>query len=129
MTPQKQIEPDIQVDKNTTETAPGNGSQEVSGNDTTMYTTKPMSPELKQGQTAKAERRDQDNSKATTDHKILIENVNFYYGKSHALHDISLKIPSNKVTAFIGPSGCGKSTLLRALNRMHDLIPKARLEG
>jgi phosphate transport system ATP-binding protein len=48
---------------------------------------------------------------------IEVENLDFYYGSSHALQDISLKIPANRVTAFIGPSGCGKSTLLRCFNR------------
>ena len=51
--------------------------------------------------------------------------LNFYYGKFHALKDINLEIPENKVTAFIGPSGCGKSTLLRAFNRMFELYPGA----
>jgi phosphate transport system ATP-binding protein len=62
-------------------------------------------------------------------HKMRIDSVDFYYGKHHALHNISLGVQPNQVTAFIGPSGCGKSTLLRALNRMHDLLPKTRLEG
>jgi phosphate transport system ATP-binding protein len=61
--------------------------------------------------------------------KIAIEDVNFYYGNVRALHNISLAIPPNRVTAFIGPSGCGKSTLLRALNRMNDVIVGARVEG
>ncbi len=60
---------------------------------------------------------------------IITENVNFYYGKHRALHDVSLSFPSNKVTALIGPSGCGKSTFLRCLNRMNDLIPGTRVEG
>ena len=61
--------------------------------------------------------------------KIKIKNLDFYYGNVQALHDISLDIYSNQVTAFIGPSGCGKSTLLRCLNRMNDLIPISRVEG
>ena len=61
--------------------------------------------------------------------KIKIKNLDFYYGDFKALHDISLDIYSNQVTAFIGPSGCGKSTLLRCLNRMNDLIPISRVEG
>src|SRR4051812_19270833 len=61
--------------------------------------------------------------------KIDVSGVNFYYGAHRVLHDISLKIEPNQVTAFIGPSGCGKSTFLRALNRMNDIIPGARLEG
>ncbi|MDB4474267.1 phosphate ABC transporter ATP-binding protein PstB [Opitutaceae bacterium] len=59
---------------------------------------------------------------------IDIENLDFFYGDTQALHDISLKIPEKEVTAFIGPSGCGKSTLLRCLNRMNDLIDVARVE-
>ncbi len=61
--------------------------------------------------------------------KIKIKNLDFYYGDFKALHDISLDIYANQVTAFIGPSGCGKSTLLRCLNRMNDLIPISRVEG
>lgn len=61
--------------------------------------------------------------------KIAIKNLNFYYGKFHALKNISLDIPEKKVMAFIGPSGCGKSTLLRTLNRMYGLYPNQRAEG
>lgn len=61
--------------------------------------------------------------------KLMLRNVNFYYGNFHALKNISLNIPQNKVTAFIGPSGCGKSTLLRTLNQMHALYPGQRIEG
>jgi phosphate transport system ATP-binding protein len=58
---------------------------------------------------------------------IEIDDVDFCYGASKALHDISLNIQEKQVTAFIGPSGCGKSTLLRCLNRMNDLIDGARV--
>jgi phosphate transport system ATP-binding protein len=61
--------------------------------------------------------------------KIKIKDLNFYYGDFKALHDISMDIYENQVTAFIGPSGCGKSTLLRCLNRMNDLISISRVEG
>ncbi len=61
--------------------------------------------------------------------KISVSNLNFYYGRTQALQDISLDIPEKQVTAFIGPSGCGKSTFLRTLNRMNDIIPYARVEG
>ena len=61
--------------------------------------------------------------------KIQAEGLNFYYGATRALDDISLRIHSNIVTAFIGPSGCGKSTFLRTLNRMNDIIPGTRAEG
>jgi len=60
---------------------------------------------------------------------IDIHNVNFFYGKTKALTDISMSFQKNKVTALIGPSGCGKSTLLRLLNRMNDLIDGTRVEG
>jgi len=61
--------------------------------------------------------------------KIAVKNLNFYYGKFHALKGINLNIPEGKVTAFIGPSGCGKSTLLRVFNRMFELYPEQRAEG
>ena len=61
--------------------------------------------------------------------KISVRNLDFYYGKFHALRDISLEIAEKKVTAFIGPSGCGKSTLLRTFNRMYELYPEQRAEG
>ena len=61
--------------------------------------------------------------------KIAVNNLNFYYGKFHALKNINLQIPEKKVTAFIGPSGCGKSTLLRVFNRMFELYPEQRAEG
>ncbi len=61
--------------------------------------------------------------------KISVRNLNFFYGKFHALKGINLEIPEGKVTAFIGPSGCGKSTLLRVFNRMFELYPEQRAEG
>ena len=61
--------------------------------------------------------------------KISVKNLNFYYGKFHALKNINMEIPENQVTAFIGPSGCGKSTLLRTFNRMFELYPEQRAEG
>jgi phosphate transport system ATP-binding protein len=61
--------------------------------------------------------------------KIAVKNLNFYYGQFHALKNINLELPENKVTAFIGPSGCGKSTLLRTFNRMFELYPDQRAEG
>jgi phosphate transport system ATP-binding protein len=61
--------------------------------------------------------------------KVGVNNLSFYYGDKRALEDISIDLRANVVTAFIGPSGCGKSTFLRTLNRMNDLIPKARVEG
>lgn len=61
--------------------------------------------------------------------KIKIEKVNLYYGKFHALKDIDLDLPENRISAFIGPSGCGKSTLLKSLNRMNDLIEGCSITG
>jgi phosphate transport system ATP-binding protein len=61
--------------------------------------------------------------------KIKIQDLNFFYGKFHALKAINLEIPEKRVTAFIGPSGCGKSTLLRVLNRMFELYPEQRAQG
>ena len=66
---------------------------------------------------------------APNEAKITVRDLNFYYGKYHALKGINLDIPANKVTAFIGPSGCGKSTLLRTFNRMFELYPEQRAEG
>jgi phosphate transport system ATP-binding protein len=60
---------------------------------------------------------------------IKLSNVNFYYGQSRALTDITMNFRKNKVSALIGPSGCGKSTLLRLLNRMNDLIDGTKVEG
>jgi len=60
---------------------------------------------------------------------IETKNINFYYGNFHALKNISMKMETNTVTAFIGPSGCGKSTFLRLFNRMNDLIDDTKLEG
>jgi phosphate transport system ATP-binding protein len=68
-------------------------------------------------------------STQTLQAKISAKNMNFYYGKFHALKDINIDIPASQVTAFIGPSGCGKSTLLRTFNRMYELYPKQRVEG
>lgn len=61
--------------------------------------------------------------------KVAVSGLDFFYGESQALHNISIEIPSQRVTAFIGPSGCGKSTFLRTLNRMNDLIEGARCTG
>ena len=61
--------------------------------------------------------------------KVKVINLNFYYGNTQALYDISIDIPAKQVTALIGPSGCGKSTFLRTLNRMNDTIDGTRVEG
>ena len=61
--------------------------------------------------------------------KILVRDLDFYYGDHKVLHSINVEIQSGLVTALIGPSGCGKSTFLRTLNRMNDIIPHARCSG
>lgn len=61
--------------------------------------------------------------------KFTIEDMNLYYGKFHALKNVSLNMQENKITAFIGPSGCGKSTLLKSLNRMNDLVEGCKITG
>ena len=61
--------------------------------------------------------------------KIRVRGLNFFYGQLQALQDINLDVEANKFTALIGPSGCGKSTFLRSLNRMHETVRHARLEG
>ena len=58
-----------------------------------------------------------------------VKNLSIWYGEKRAIENVSLDVASNAVTAIIGPSGCGKSTFLRALNRMHELVPKTRMEG
>ena len=60
---------------------------------------------------------------------IEVENLNAWYGTTHTLQDINLKVPANNATALIGPSGCGKSTFVRCLNRMHETNPIARATG
>ena len=61
--------------------------------------------------------------------RMRVEGLSVYYGKTQAVKDVTLSIMTRKVTAIIGPSGCGKSTFLRCLNRMHEVIPGARVEG
>ena len=61
--------------------------------------------------------------------RIEVNDLNVYYGKFKAVEDVTLTIEPRTVTAFIGPSGCGKSTFIRTLNRMHEVIPGARVEG
>ncbi|WP_309070083.1 phosphate ABC transporter ATP-binding protein PstB [Arthrobacter sp.] len=61
--------------------------------------------------------------------RIDVKDLNVYYSKFLAVEDVNISIEARSVTAFIGPSGCGKSTFLRTLNRMHEVIPGARVEG
>ncbi len=61
--------------------------------------------------------------------RLDVKDLNLFYGKFHAVADVTLGVPPRSVTALIGPSGCGKSTVLRSLNRMHEVIPGARVDG
>ena len=61
--------------------------------------------------------------------KMQTINLNAFFGQKQALKDVNLNIRANAVTAIIGPSGCGKSTLIRCLNRMHELVPNAKMAG
>ncbi|MDR0880331.1 MAG: phosphate ABC transporter ATP-binding protein PstB [Clostridioides sp.] len=61
--------------------------------------------------------------------KISVRNLNLFYGEKHALKDVNIDMPGNRVIALIGPSGCGKSTFLRTLNRMNDLIEGVTIKG
>ncbi len=65
----------------------------------------------------------------TSRKSFVVKDLNVYYGHKHAIKDLNIEIPKNKVIAFIGPSGCGKSTFLRSLNRINDEIPSFRAEG
>ncbi len=60
---------------------------------------------------------------------LTVKELNFYYGNSQVLRDVNIEIPCNEVTAIIGPSGCGKSSFLKALNRLYEIIPGARVSG
>ena len=60
---------------------------------------------------------------------ISVSGLNAWFGENHVLRNISLRVPANGVTAVIGPSGCGKSTFIRCINRMHEVVPGARVEG
>ena len=65
------------------------------------------------------------------DERTIIDakHLNLYYGDNHALKDINIDIPANRITALIGPSGCGKSTFLKTLNRMNDLVEGVKIDG
>src|SRR5659263_719055 len=61
--------------------------------------------------------------------KITVNNLNAWFGTKQVLHDINIGIEKNRIIAIIGPSGCGKSTFIRCLNRMHEVVPKAKASG
>ncbi len=75
--------------------------------------------------------REIQNIKTPTEGETLIdvEHMNLWYGDNHAIKDVSIAIPQNRITALIGPSGCGKSTFLKSLNRMNDLVEGVKIEG
>src|SRR5438552_894994 len=62
-------------------------------------------------------------------HGIQTDKVNCWFGQKHVVHQISMKMKPRQVTAIIGPSGCGKSTFIRCINRMHEVVPEARMDG
>jgi len=62
-------------------------------------------------------------------HGLEAKKVNCWFGTKHVLRDITMSIKPRQVTAIIGPSGCGKSTFIRCINRMHEVVPEARMEG
>ncbi len=68
-------------------------------------------------------------TRSVTSTKVSANKVNVYYGDTHALHDVTLDVYSQQITALIGPSGCGKSTFLRCLNRMNDVVDGCRVSG
>jgi phosphate transport system ATP-binding protein len=68
-------------------------------------------------------------TEASPQPKVEVQHLNVWFAKNNAVKDTSLKVEAHTVLAVIGPSGCGKSTFLRALNRMHDLVPAARVTG
>ena len=61
--------------------------------------------------------------------KVRVSNLNAYFGRIQALKDINISIKEKKVTAIIGPSGCGKSTFIRCINRLHEIVPNAKVSG
>ena len=86
-------------------------------------------PQQPQADNAAAAQTSSSNPVAPSTTKLVSKDLNFFYGSFQALHNISLTIPSFKVTAFIGPSGCGKSTFLRTMNRMNETLRNTRVEG
>jgi phosphate transport system ATP-binding protein len=73
--------------------------------------------------------RDGQNSSIAMPDKLIARHLNAYFYTNHALKNVDLGFAENQITAIIGPSGCGKSTLVRCLNRMHEVVPGARVEG
>jgi phosphate transport system ATP-binding protein len=86
-------------------------------------------PVLEDAVVAASQALAEDNPRAEGAAKIHAEAVNAWFGKTHVLKDVSLEVAQRRVTALIGPSGCGKSTFIRCLNRLHEVVPGARIQG
>jgi phosphate transport system ATP-binding protein len=101
------------------------------GDDVTIDTQQPPSRDVRIGAEAieAGANRALVEDMASLPKAVSLRDVNLYYGSFRAVKDVTIDIPSNRITALIGPSGCGKSTLIRSINRMNDLIPSARVEG
>lgn len=80
------------------------------------------------GRTANLVQRPMEHAQADAP-AFVVKNLSMWYGAKEAIKNVTIEIPSKRVTAIIGPSGCGKSTFLRCLNRMHELVPRTRVEG
>jgi len=91
--------------------------------------TAPQNPGVPNAMETSVKQPSQIDPSTATPLRMQVRSLDFYYGKTHALHSVNLDVATNRVTALIGPSGCGKSTLLRTLNRMHETVRHARLEG
>jgi len=76
-----------------------------------------------------AKRGDEQKDTAVAKPVVIIDRLDAYFGTHHAVKGVSVAFNDRQVTAIIGPSGCGKSTFLRCLNRMHETVPSARMEG
>jgi phosphate transport system ATP-binding protein len=89
------------------------------------------SPQTAEADGSEADRQTTESDGGDVDRRTVIEaeHLDFYYGETQALQDVSIEIPANQVTAIIGPSGCGKSTFLRCINRMNDLVEIGHIEG
>jgi phosphate transport system ATP-binding protein len=110
-------------------TSPQEVHKEDESMDSSASIPQPVVPSVSEAQRLSSSDLEPDTLRSAAREKVKIENLNFYYGKTRALKNITLSIPANQITAFIGPSGCGKSTLLRTLNRMNDVIPGTRVQG
>ena len=113
-------------------------AREEEGSDMESSTAKVQNDEAAQRHPDSPRRFAREGDKATPEPAGAIENaakgvdvkgLDLYYGDFHAVKDVNIDIAPNKITALIGSSGCGKSTFLRSLNRMHELVPAARVDG